>query len=219
MFMFFWRTEMRVSLKIALAALAALTASVLSAGSFTFTVTTTIPLEDVNAVFIDCGVPIGACNGSSFEALIVDNTLGSAPVVTNHPVVFQENTAGFVSGYFTFLALSEASPSDVVVALQSGVPITGEPWPFSTAESTVAGWLATSDTTDLTNFFLANLTDFPQINGTTGNFGEFSTGLVVGSVSGSVSPEPAAAALTAVGLGALVLAFRRRNFSLRKIDG
>jgi MYXO-CTERM domain-containing protein len=211
---------MRILHKIALAGLVALTASVLSAGSITFNVTTTIPLEDVNAVFIDCGVPIGSCNGGSFEALIIDDPEGSYPVETNHPDVFNGiSTGGFESGYFTYLALSQASPSDVVVALESGVPITGESWPFSTPESTVAGWLATGDTTDLTNFFLANLTDFPQINGTTGNLAEFSTGVVVGSVSGSVSPEPAAGGLMALGLLTLVVLHRRRKVSLRKIDG
>jgi hypothetical protein len=204
---------MKISHKIGLAALMAVSSSVLSAGSITFTVTTTIPLEDVNAVFIDCGVPIGSCNASSFEALIIDDDEGSWPVLTDKPDVFHSiNTAGFESGYFTYLALSQASPSDVVVALQSGVPIAGQNWPFSTLESTIAGWLTTGDTTDLTNFFLANLTDFPQIKGTTGNFGEFSTGVVVGSVSSSVSvPEPGSGTLMALGLGTLVVLYRRRK--------
>jgi hypothetical protein len=203
---------MKISHKIGLAALMAVSSSVLSAGSITFTVTTTIPLEDVNAIFIDCGVPIGSCNASSFEALIIDDAEGSWPVKTNSPDVFNGiSTGGFESGYFTYFAQSQASPSDVVVALQSGVPITGQNWPFSTAESTVASWLTTGDTTDLTNFFLANLTDFPQINGTTGNFGEFSTGTVVGQVSGAVSPEPASGALMALGFGTLVVLYRRRK--------
>jgi hypothetical protein len=211
---------MKISHETALAALVALTASVLSAGSITFNVTTTIPLIDANALFIDCGVPIGACNAGSVQALIIDDAEGFKPVQTNHPDVFNGiDTAGFESGYFTYFALSQSSPSDVVVVLQSGVPITGQNWPFSTAESTIAGWLTTGDTTDLTSFFLANLTDFPQINGTTGNFGEFSTGVVVGSVSGSVSPEPAAGALMALGLLTLVVLYRRRKVTLRKIDG
>ncbi len=64
---------MRIPHNLAFTMLVALTTSILSAGSIPFTVTTTIPLQDVNALFIDCGVPIASCNASSFQALIIDD--------------------------------------------------------------------------------------------------------------------------------------------------
>lgn len=215
---------MKILNKIALTALtvcvpAVLSASSISAGTLYVNLTTTIAVDDLTPIFILCTVPIGSCNAGSPTPLIHIENEGSFPVLTNSPDTFSPiNTSILVSGYITYLALAQSSHSDVVIGLGSGVSFVGTNWIFSTPESQIATDLAggtQSEVLDLRNFFLNNLGDFSQINGSTGNFAEFSTGTNVGSLAASavLAPEPSTGALAALALAAVVFSYRRRKVS------
>lgn len=99
------------------------------------------------------------------------------------------------------------APADVVIGLANGVVTAGNPWPFLTPESEIAGDLVSGDAAavaDLTKFFLSNLTDFPQVfGGPAGTIWRFSTATEVGTIGPGViaTPEPASAGYTALALG------------------
>jgi len=215
---------MRILNKIALAALmacmpAVLYAGSISAGTLYVNLTTTIAVDDLTPIFILCTVPIGSCNAGSPNPLIHIENEGSVPVLTNAQDTFGGiNTNIVVSGYITYLALAQSNHSDVVIGLANGISFVGAPWIFSTPESQIATDLAggaPAQLLDLRNFFLNNLSDFNQLNGLTGNFAEFSTGVNVGSLASTavLAPEPSTGALTALTLGAVVLFHRRRKVS------
>lgn len=214
---------MKFLAKIAPAAALICMASAISAGSLTFERTTTVALQNVYPVFIACTVPIGSCNAGSPLPLIHIENEGPAPVLTNDADVFQPvNTSIIFSGYVTYLALAQGSSSDVVVALQPGIAVSGNPWPFSTPESQIAADLAggtTAEIANLQNFFLNNLTDFVQFNGPAGNFAEFSNGTIVGSLSAAetLAPEPSTMALIGLTIGGLSFfhGFRSKHLNSR----
>jgi|HubBroStandDraft_6_1064221.scaffolds.fasta_scaffold102253_3 hypothetical protein len=126
--------------------------------------------------------------------------------------------AGVTSGYVTAIGL-DATLTHVVIALSSGISITGNSWNSlfpSEPESTIVTDLLTGNVTDLSNFFSANLGDFLSYSGTpvNGNIGEFSNGTVVGSLSVNLTtatPEPATLGLLGCGLAGLAFLHRGRS--------
>jgi hypothetical protein len=104
--------------------------------------------------------------------------------------------------------------SSVVVGLNNTTAASdvGNPWPFSTPESTVASDLSGGNTTDLKTFFSNNLSswDNPSTNNLSGGkLVEFSNGTLVGSIDAIVTPEPSSVWLCALVLmGILVRRFR-----------
>ena len=120
------------------------------------------------------------------------------------------------SGYVSAFGL-DASTGDVIVGLNNTAAAAdiGNPWPFSTPESTVASDLSSGNTTDLATFFSNNLSswDNPSLNNLSGGqLVEFSNGASVGSLDAVITPEPSGLGLAAmVLLGILVLRLRARE--------
>ena len=154
-------------------------------------VNVTISTRNFNDASIVCGVPIGLCNASSpFPLINVSIQPGTLPpffavdVIHNVQNVF----ASGGSGYITFIGLDASALDHVIIGLRNGFVNAGDPWPFSTSESTIAADLLSGDavaTADLRSFFLSNLTAFPQILGAGGTLYRFSGASIVATI---VSP-------------------------------
>ena len=204
--------------KIVLTLLAAIMPAVLSAGTLTLSVTTGIPSADDYLIYMGCTVSIASCTtatpGDSANVAFLAAAL-PAGIVNPNPTATIPNSV--ISGYVTAIGL--ATPTDVVIALGNGIAITSNTWAslFTTSESQIAADLiggSTAQKADLLSFFEQNYTDFIPLNGTGGNIGEFSNGVVVGTLGATVSastvPEPGTFALTGSLLGGLALVRRRR---------
>ena len=204
--------------KIVLTLLAAIMPAVLSAGTLTLSVTTGIPSADDYLIYMGCTVSIASCTpatpGDSANVAFLAAALPAGTVNPN-PTATIPNSV--ISGYVTAIGL--ATPTDVVIALGNGIAITSNTWAslFTTSESQIAADLiggSTAQKADLLSFFEQNYTDFIPLNGTGGNIGEFSNGVVVGTLGATVSastvPEPGTFALTGSLLGGLALLRRRR---------
>ena len=204
--------------KIVLTLLAAIMPAVLSAGTLTLSVTTGIPSADDYLIYMGCTVSIASCTpatpGDSANVAFLAAALPAGTVNPN-PTATIPNSV--ISGYVTAIGL--ATPTDVVIALGNGIAITSNTWAslFTTSESQIAADLiggSTAQKADLLSFFEQNYTDFIPLNGTGGNIGEFSNGVVVGTLGATVSastvPEPGTFALTGSLLGGLALVRRRR---------
>lgn len=204
--------------KIVLTVLAGFLPAVLSAGTLTLSVTTAIPSADDYLVYMGCTVSIASCTpvtpGDSANVAFLGAVV-PAGVITPSPTAFIPDSV--ISGYVTAIGL--ATPSDVVIALGNGVAITSSTWSslFTTPESQIAADLvggSTAQKADLLSFFQQNYLDFIPLNGTGGNIGEFSNGVVVGTLGATVTastvPEPGTLALTGSLLGGLALLRRRR---------
>jgi hypothetical protein len=204
--------------KILLATLAIVTPALLSAGLLDTTVTVGIPTMDDYFFYTECTATL-SCTVNFGQI----NHGNPVPVVTDYPIP-QAVPDSIVSGYVSVLGL-DLTGADVVVGLASSVSIAGNPWPFATSEATIITDLQTANAANaaaLLAFFSdpANVSDWvPYSVGTitTGNLGEFSTGVVVGSISTSLSPavpEPGTLALLGCGLAALF--FVRRKPEVRR---
>ncbi|HEY1757118.1 MAG TPA: PEP-CTERM sorting domain-containing protein [Bryobacteraceae bacterium] len=206
--------------KIVLTILAAMMPAVLSAGTLTLSVTTSIPSADDYLIYMGCTVSIGSCTPATpGDSANVAFLAAALPAGTVHPDPTATIPDSVLSGYVTAIGL--ATPSDVVIALGNGISITSSTWAslFTTPEGQIAADLlggSTAQRADLLSFFQQNYTDFIPLNGTGGNIGEFSTGVVVGTLGATVSagagtvPEPGTLALTGALLGGLALLRRRR---------
>jgi hypothetical protein len=205
--------------KIVLTVLTAFIPAALSAGTITLSVTTTIPTADDYLVYIGCTVSLPSCTPLTPGDSAAAGFLGAvvpAGLITPSPVATIPNTV--ISGYVTAIGL--ATPTDVVIALANNITITSDTWSFlfTTPESQIAADLAggtTAEKADLLSFVSLNYTDFIPLNGTGGNIGEFSNGVVVGTLGATVTastvPEPGTLALTSLVLGGLALLRRRRQ--------
>jgi hypothetical protein len=154
-------------------------------------------------------------------------TGGSLPVLTNFTFPTVVVPADFSTGFVTAIGIvNDANVNDpnlahVVVALGAGVPnVAGNPWLFSTAESTIATALQTGNTAALLAFFNANTADWISYsNGalSSGNMWEFSNGVSIGTLGVAVTavPEPSTGFLMSLSLGgfALLAGIQRRAFA------
>jgi hypothetical protein len=220
---------MRNCCRLFLAAMMCLPAMV-RGGTLSVTITTTIAVQDPYSVFIVCNDVLAvSCNQNALFPLISIQGDKSAPAFPNG-VTNNFNNINFSSlwsGYITFIALPQDSSSDVVVALRNGFITAGSPWPFSTPESQIAADLlggSQAQQTDLTNFFLNNLSAFSQIgsqDAQNGTFWKFSNAVAVGSLS--TTPEPSTITLMAPAVLALALRSAisrvKKRFSPKLTDG
>jgi hypothetical protein len=123
---------------------------------------------------------------------------GSAPAFPNGVQDSFQNIhfSTLWSGYITCVALAQGSTSNVVIGLAPGFVSAGSTWPFATPESQIAADLlggSQAQVTDLTNFFLGNLSAFPRMGSQgaqVGTFWEFSNAVNVGSLEATATPEP-----------------------------
>jgi hypothetical protein len=203
-----------------LIALAACLPAIVSANVLTTTITTTIPTIDDYLVFLGCTVALPSCTPVSAGAVSGVDLIGAVvPAVTNASLQ-RTIPNNIISGYVAAFGL-DTTGSHVVVGLSNSISITTNAWSDifpSTAESQIITDLAThsgATLADLTSFFDANLTDFVPFNGIstiTGQIGEFSNGIVVGSISTNLQtiPEPSTLALTGLILAGLVVLRRWR---------
>ena len=201
--------------KILLMTLAIATPALMSAGLLDTTVTIGIPTIDDYFFYIECSTTTTPPCSQNFGPIHHGKPV---PPVTDYQIL---NTVpgSIVSGYLTVLGLDAATGTHVVAGLASSVNIANDPWPFATPEATIITDLQTADTADLSVFFStpANLPDWVAYSAgtnTTGNFGEFSNGVVVGSLSVSLTavPEPGTLALLGCGLAALIFVRRKPEF-------
>jgi hypothetical protein len=144
------------------------------------------------------------------------SSLGTLPSTGGIPVTNSYTVPGsFTSGYATVVGL--ATPSDVVVALGSGIS-TSSAWStiFLANEATIATDIATANTSALTAFLTSeyahNSGDFVTFSGTpgTGNAVEFSNNLI-GSLTISTAPEPSTIGLLGCGICALFAAKKKNR--------
>jgi hypothetical protein len=193
---------------------------VASGGTLDVTVTWTVPLQNVYPVFILCdGVQAASCNQNAVLPLILTENEGSGPGLPpgNGQDLFQPiNFTPLWSGFITYIALPQGSTSNVVIGLANGVVTAGSPWPFVTPESQIAADVlggSQAQQQDLINFFLANLSDFPQMGSAgaqVGNIWEFSNAVSIGSYSAAqLTPEPSTMELAGAAFVCLLLAGRR----------
>lgn len=153
---------MRICCRSVLAVMMMCLPAMVSGGTLIVNVATTIALQDIYPVFILCNdVPAASCNPSAPLPLIHTENEGSAPAFPSgvQDTFHNINFSSLWSGYITYIALPQGSPSNVVIALRNGFVIAGSPWPFSTPESQIATDLlggSQAQQTDLVNFFLSN---------------------------------------------------------------
>jgi hypothetical protein len=206
--------------KILLVALAIMTSALLSAGTLDVTVTINTSTFDGYFFYSEC-TSTSACTVRFGQI----NHGNPVPPETGYPIQVTVPDS-VVSGYVTVLGLGvggapDATTTDdgeghVVVGLANSSFI-GNPWPFATPETTIIRELESGDTTDLSAFFSANASDWVTYSAATpaaGVFGEFSTGVNVGSISTNYTPsptvpEPATFALLGCGLAALFFVRRK----------
>jgi hypothetical protein len=205
--------------KIVLMALAAALPAVLSAGTIAATVTVDVPTADDYLLYLGCPVPIASCSSTTPGAIFGSDSIGSLVPPGTYPVT-KSIPDSIVSGYITGIGVGFPNGSDVVVALASGVSITGVPWSTifpDDPESQIASDIGTGAVDALHSFFNRNLSDFVPFTGgpaITGNIGEFSNGAIVGSISANIVPstavpEPGTVALLALGIGCMILGRKR----------
>ena len=192
----------RLRLALAMMCLPAVVSGATVNGTLVVNLTTTIPVQVAYPVFILCNdVPAASCNPSAPLPLIHTENGGSAPPLPpgTQDTFKNINFSSLWSGYITFVALPQGLPSDVIIGLRNDFITAGSPWPFSTPESQIAADLlggSQAQQTDLVNFFLNNLSAFPQMGsqgGQAGTFWEFSNAVNVGSFSATnivATPEP-----------------------------
>lgn len=192
--------------------------SAVSAGTLVVSVTTTSALDDVYPVFILCNdVPAASCNSGAPQPLIHTENEDMFPAFPSGGLdPFKNvNFSTLWSGYITYVALAPGSSSDVVIGLAPGFVTAGSPWPFLTPESQIAADVqggSQAQQTDLVNFFLNNLSAFPQMGSQgaqVGTFWEFSNAVDVGSLSAAEAPEPSTVSFVGVAFGALIFVRRR----------
>lgn len=197
--------------KILLILLAACMSTVLSASTLTATIINTTTSGDDYLFYLGC--TSSPCTLSSPDAVyaLIPSIFSVAPP-GDYP--FTETIPNSITaGYATAIGFLESSPSDVQIALGTGVASAGESWSTlfpSTPESTIASELASGDTAGLLTFLGANLADLVPFDAPAGVYWEFSGATDIGSVSATITPEPGTLGLTGLLLGGLVFVYRRR---------
>lgn len=187
--------------------LTALAAALPCAGNdIGLSITNSLDIQDAYILYSVC-----LANFTSCQAVNVIHE-GFQPAATYAVVLPVPDSAQ--SAYVSGFGLDSSNPSDVIVGLNSTTAASdvGNPWPFSTPESTVASDLTSGNTTDLGTFFSNNLSswDNPSANNLSGGqLVEFSNGASVGSIDAVLTPEPSSLGLCALVLmGILVGRFR-----------
>lgn len=167
---------------------------------------------DVNV--LDAYQPFSLCGPNFTDCLPGSvNPLGDVSAGTYS---FGGDVNGFQSAYVSAFGL-DAANGDVIVGLNNGVSAVGNPWPFSTPESTIASYLSggtAADQAALLTFFDDNFSYWlaPTLtNVSVGQLVEFSNGVSVGTIGATITPEPGSFGPAAFMLAGLFLA-RRLKF-------